>query len=166
MRRVARQSGAHRGARVRRVRQRWRWVPLAVRLRFAQIRNRWMHRRGLRRALFVAVCTVAVVVMVNWDSAASRHDAAVVSVPEGHRVVSVPKNDRVPPLVVGDEVDFYLAPVLGGGFERSEAGVDVLTEPGIVVMIEDDALAVAVPEAVVVPLVSSVANDAVLLVRR
>lgn len=127
---------------------------------------RWAHRRAFKRlALGVIVAIVVTTTMVNRAEVA-HEDVLAVAVPEGHRVVSVPIDEKVPPLVVGDEVDIYLAPTFRGGLESDAEGVGILAEPGVVVSMEGESLAVAVPEDVIGSLVASLAEDAVLIVRR
>ena len=125
-----------------------------------------MNQRALRRVLVGAVLVALSMMALTPRSEVGQQDLTTASVPDGHRVVSVPIDDNIPPLSVGDEVDFYVAPTLGGGLESEVAGVEALTEPGVVVSIEGEALAVAVSEDVIARLVTSLAEDAVLIVRR
>lgn len=125
-----------------------------------------MHRRALKRVALASIVIVAMTVSVNVSDDAGQANASVLAVPQGHRVVSVPIDETIPPLGVGDEIDFYLAPTIRAGLESDVAGVTVLPEPGVVVAIEGEALAVAVPEEVIATLLASLAEDAVLVVRR
>ena len=165
---VRRVSGRQRLGRTgRTLRQRWRWVPLPVRLRFAQLRSRWAHRRALLRLLGAAIVVpvVAVTALAGPEPAPSIAEAASVEVvvPEDHRVLSLPIDDRVPLLNPGDRIDLYVSV---DGFAGTEGVVELLDDAGLVVSVDDASFSVAVSAGQVGSVAEAIRGGGVLVVRR
>lgn len=146
----------------RRLRQRWRWVPLSARLKGAQLRSRLGHRRAILRAA-VAVVGIVLVGSTLVEAEPEAEVASEISIPEDHRVLSIAIDERVPPLEPGDLVDLYLGM---GGFAGTEGEVDAMDEPGLVISIADASFTVAVPDDEVGPLATALSSGSVLVVRR
>lgn len=146
----------------RRLRQRWRWVPLSARLKGAQLRSRLGHRRAILRAA-VAVVGIVLVGSTLVEAEPEAEVASEISIPEDHRVLSIAIDERVPPLEPGDLVDLYLGM---GGFAGTEGEVDAMDEPGLVISIADASFTVAVPDDEVGSLATALSSGSVLVVRR
>ena len=151
----------------RTLRQRWRWVPLSVRLRFAQARCRFGQRWSIVRLLVVAVVGPIFVVRLLGASAADstieHGGAAGPAKPDDHRVLSLPIDERVPRLDAGDRIDLYLTmdDVVGPG-----SVTEVLDDAGLVMSVNESAFSVAVDEDDVAMVANAIRSGGVLVVRR
>ena len=168
MRGVSHSSGLGARSRVsrrpstRRLRQRWRWVPLPVRLKAAQLRARVGHRRGILKMAGLVVVIVVLATRLSGASSSTDSDAQI-AVPEGHSVLSIAVDDGVPPLKSGDLIDLYLSVP---GFAGTEAEITKPVEPSAVISSTPDALIVAVPDDEVAAVAAAISAGSVLVVRR
>ncbi len=155
-----------RSRRVRRLRQRWRWLPLPLRLRAAQIRGRWAHRRTLLRLVGIAILlpvVSSIALSSSTDEPRAGELVELVTIPEDHRVLSLPVDETVPPLAPGDKIDLYLSI---GGFAGTSGEIDVLSDAGLVVSVEDAAFSVAILAEEVGVVAEALRDGGVLVVRR
>ena len=146
----------------RRLRQRWRWVPLPVRLKVAQLRGRLAHRRVVVRVA-VAILVGAVVVGLVARPTPAVQQVEQVTIPNDHRVLSMPIDERVPRLEPGDQIDLYLGT---DGLARVDDEISIIDEPGIITLVTESAFSVAVPETAVVTIAAALRDGGVLVVRR
>lgn len=150
----------------RRIRQRWKWVPFPVRMRFVRLRNRWVHRRGAKRVAFAALLIVLFVSVAAPSPNDPEVGDSAIDLPPGHRLVSLPLGPTVPPIDVGDEVDLYIAEEIGNAFTIERSVPLLLDEPGLVLRLEQDALVLAVAETLVSELLVAISAETVLVVGR
>lgn len=104
------------------------------------------------------------VVGANALSGSAEDEAdqvGIVAVPEDHRVLAMPIDERVPPLAAGDLVDLYLAEVTG-----IDDSIGVLDDPGLVISVDESAFSVALLESDVGLVADAIRNGGVLVVRR
>ncbi len=90
-------------------------------------------------------------------------DEPIVSIPEDHRVLSLPIDEHVPPLHPGDLIDLYVS-------VGHVAGVDdevvALEAPGRVVLVDDESFSLAVIDDDVAVVADALNTGTVLVVRR
>lgn len=162
--RFGRGSATGRG---RTLRQRWRWVPLPMRLRFAQLRSRWMHRRRIVQligaAVFVPILAVSALGGSGNEQTPRAGTSPVISIPDDHRVLSLPIDERVPPLEPGDRVDLYLTV---DGFAGTTRDITQLEDVGTVVSTDEASFSLAISDVSVGVVAEAVGNGGVLVVRR